>query len=122
MHRRFKQKPQLGKCISVMLLVLVCLLSVGFVDFSYTLLLQSGLGGVGQQTEEQERGEVSKICEFLFGIDPFDPSGVLEKGLPFSITARVPEAVCSRGTSEQPAEKNLTIDKSQWAEALASSL
>jgi stage II sporulation protein P len=119
MHRRFKQKPQLGKCISVMLLVLVCLLSVGFVDFSYTLLLQSGLGGVGQQTEEQERGEVSKICEFLFGIDPFDPSGVLEKGLPFSITARVPEAVCSRGTSEQPAEKNLTIDKSQWAEALA---
>jgi hypothetical protein len=84
MHRRFKQKPQLGKCISVMLLVLVCLLSVGFVDFSYTLLLQSGLGGVGQQTEEQERGEVSKICEFLFGIDPFDPSGVLEKGLPFS--------------------------------------
>lgn len=119
MYRRFKQKPQLGKYISVMLLALVCLLSVGFVDLSYTLLLQSGLGGAGQQTEEQEGAAVSKICEFVFGIDPFDLSGVLEKGLPFSITARVPAEASSRGTSEQPAEKNLTIHESQWAEALA---
>ena len=120
MRRGFKQQPQLGKYISVMLLSLACLLSVGFVDLSYTLLLQSGLGGGSQQTEEQEGAAISKLCEFLFGIDPFDLSGVLEKGLPFSITARVSaEAARSRGTSEQPIERNLTIDELQWAEALA---
>lgn len=120
MHRGFKRQPQLGKYVSVLLLSLACLLSVGFVDLSYTMLLQSGLGGGGsQQTEEQEGAAISIICEFLFGIDPFDLSGVLQKGLPYSISAQVSAETSSRGTWEQPAEKNLSIDESQWAEALA---
>lgn len=52
MYRKFKQRPQLGQRISVLLLSFVCLVGVGIGDFSYTKLLESGLGGGVRKTRK----------------------------------------------------------------------
>lgn len=117
MYRRLKQKPQLGQRISALLLSFVCLMGVGIGDFSYTKLLESGLGGGVRQT--QERSFVRGAFKFTCGIDPLDLSGVLEKGLPYSVTRGRTVAVSSRGIVKQPVEKTLYIDESFLEEEMA---
>jgi hypothetical protein len=98
MYRKFKQRPQLGQRISVLLLSFVCLVGVGIGDFSYTKLLESGLGGGVRKN--QESSFIRGAAKFLFGIDPQDLPGVLKKGLPYCVTkgktAMVSSAVSNR--------------------------
>ncbi|MGB4504903.1 MAG: stage II sporulation protein P [Syntrophaceticus sp.] len=117
MYRGFKQKPEIGQRVSVLLLSFVCLIGVGIGDFSYTKLLENGLGGGVRQS--QERSFIRTAFEFICGIDPLNLPGVLEKGLPYSVTRGRTATVSSRGTEKQPVEKTLYIDDSFLEKELA---
>jgi stage II sporulation protein P len=115
MYRKFKQRPQLGQRISVLLLSFVCLVGVGIGDFSYTKLLESGLGGGVRKN--QESSFIRGAAKFLFGIDPQDLPGVLKKGLPYCVTKGKTAMVSS--AVKQPVEKTLFIDESFLKEEFA---
>lgn len=109
-RKKFKQRPQLKQHISVLLLSFVCIIGVGFGEFSYTKLLETGLGG--GISHGQKGSYISGALKLICGIDPLDPPGILEKGLPYSMTRGRTAAVSSRGTVKQPVEKTLFIDES----------
>jgi len=89
----------------------------GIGDLSYTMLLQSELGGRQSEEVSLSRG----LCRFLCGIDPFDPAGVLQKGLPYSITGGRNALVSSSSypIEEMPAESTLHLEKPSLEEELA---
>lgn len=117
MHCKFKQRPQLRQRISVLLLSFVCLIGVGFGDFSYTKLLEAGLaGGI---SEVQERSLVRGAFKLICGIDLFDPASILERGLPCAVASKRTEPVSGGGTAIQPVEKTLHIDQSFLEEEMA---
>jgi len=99
----FIKRPKLGQGFTVLLLSFFCLMGFGIGDISYTMLLQSELGG-GQREEVSLSRE---LCRFLCGIDPFDPAGVLQKGLPYSITGGRNAVISSSyPTEELPIESS----------------
>ncbi len=116
LRNRFNEKPRLGQGFTVLLLSFFCLMGFGIGDISYTMLLQSELGG--RQSEEISLSR--ELCSFLCGIDPFDPAGVLQKGLPYSITAGRNAATSSSYPIEElPAESPLHLEKPALEEELA---
>lgn len=118
MYHGFKQKSQLKQRISALILSFVCLFGVGMGDLSYTKLLESGLGGGYNQT--QERSFVSGVFSFLCGVDPTDLPGVLGKGLPFSVTEGKAAAASAEVSVKQPVESPLHLEKPSLEEELAS--
>lgn len=108
MRNHFKEKPKLGQGFTVLLLSFFCLMGFGIGDLSYTMLLQSELGG--RQSEEVSLSR--ELCRFLCGIDPFDPADVLQKGLPYSITGgRNNDVSSSYPNEELPAESSRLLQE-----------
>ncbi len=116
MYLRIKQRPRLGQRVSILLLSFICLIGAG-VDFSYTELLENGLSSGIRQTEGASF--LRTAFKFICGVDPSDPSGVLEKGLPYSVSAERTAAASSGEAVKQPVEKNLYIDPAFMEEELA---
>jgi len=101
MWQNDKKHPWLGQCFSVILLSFFCVVNWGIGESPlFARVLASGLGGL-----DAPRLEGS----LLSGIDPWYPSGVLERGLPRSIPCARTSAAAVRDPLVEPAERELSL-------------